>query len=302
MKIRTLKYCCKQGAINLFKNRLMTFAAIGTISACLFVIGVFYAVVSNVEYMLDEVENDIGIALFFEEGTEEARILELKTKIEQRSEVHGVTYVSPEEAWEQFKEDAFEGKEDLLIPFEEENPLMDSASLLVFMEDIRKQDQLVKYINTIDEVRYVREAEEVTSFMQDFNDLIKYASIILIIILVLISVFLISNSIRVAITLRKNEISIMRYIGAKDSLIKGPFLIEGALIGIAGTILPLLLIFIFYDNVIGNLNNKFPILQDYLVFLSVNEIFSRLIPLSIAIGIVIGLVGSRLTIHKHLKV
>lgn len=302
MKIRTLKYCCKQGAINLFKNRLMTFAAIGTISACLFVIGVFYAVVSNVEYMLDEVENDIGIALFFEEGTEESRILELKTMIEQRREVHGVTYVSPEDAWEQFKEDAFEGKEELLIPFEEENPLMDSASLLVFMEDIKKQEQLVNYINTIDEVRYVREAEEVTSFMQDFNDLIKYASIILIIILVLISVFLISNSIRVAITLRKNEISIMRYIGAKDSLIKGPFLIEGALIGIAGTILPLLLIFIFYDNVIGNLNNKFPILQDYLVFLSVNQIFSRLIPLSIAIGIVIGLVGSRLTIHKHLKV
>jgi cell division transport system permease protein len=281
----------------------MTFAAIGTISACLFVIGIFYTVVSNVEYMLDKVEKEIGVAVFFNDNVSEEKILEIQKLVENRDDVHRTTYISPEEAWDKFKKENFKGKEDLLITFEDDNPLKDSSSIQVFIKNIKYQDGLVDYLESMKEVRYVRKPEEkLTSVMQNFNELVKYSSVVLIIILILISVFLISNSIRLAITLRKNEISIMKYIGAKDSLIRGPFLIEGVLIGISGTIVPLSIIYIFYDNVIAKLNTQFPILDDYLAFLNVNEVFSKLIPLSIAIGIVIGLVGSRLTIHKHLQV
>lgn len=302
MKIKTLGYCFEQGIINLLKNRLMSIASIGTISACILIIGIFYSIVSNVDYMINKAQNNIGVAVFFNEDILEEQILELKSTIEKREEVYSITYITADEAWEGFKEEYFKGREQLLTGFEEVNPLKDSASLQVFLSDISKQAELVSYIEGLSGVRYVRQDQEVTNVIKSISDLIKYSSIVLIVILIIISVFLISNTVRLAIELRKREINIMKYVGATDGFIRGPFITEGIVIGLIGSIIPLGLIFYFYGDIITNIVHKFIILDSYLTFMPINDIFIRLAPLSIVIGIGIGVVGSMLTIHKHLKV
>ncbi|MDA3845518.1 MAG: permease-like cell division protein FtsX [Vallitaleaceae bacterium] len=223
MSIRTFFYAFKEGVINLFKNRLMTFASIGTISACLLVVSIFYIVSSNVDYMVEAVQNNIGIAVFFDDGISEENILELKAIIEERPEVYKSTYISAEEAWQTFKGDYFSGREELLSGFENENPLENSASLQIFMADMTRQGELVTYINSLEGIRHIREDRQITDIIKTVSDMIQYISIVLIAVLLLISVFLISNTVRIGIEVRKKEINIMKFIGATDTFIRGPF-------------------------------------------------------------------------------
>lgn len=301
MKISTLTYCTKQGIISLFRNRLMSVASITTIAACLFIIGVFYTVGTNIEFMMSSIENKIGVAVFFKEGTTELTILEIKKEIETKPYVNSVSYISAAQAWEKFKGEYFKGKENLLTGFEGDNPLNDSASLQIFIKEPKMQEQLVSEVEALTQVRYVRQAKEVTNIIQGINSLVTYGSFVLITILLIISVFLISNTVRLAISIRKKEIKIMRYIGAKNSLIKAPFLIEGILIGLFGSLPPLMIIHHFYSVIISDLNERFVILKDYLVFLPVGEVFKILTPVSLVVGILIGLIGSQLTVNKFLK-
>ncbi len=303
MRLRTYGYCLENGLLSLFKNRLMAFASIGTISACLFVIGLFYTVVVNVQYTLDELENNIGIAVFFKQGISTEEINVLKQKIVGREEVESLTYISPDEAWEMAKKDLFEGKEDLLVGIKDgDNPLKDSASFQIYIKDINMQKQLTRYIESLDGVRHVRQAEEVAEVVQGFNSFIQYICIILIIVLILISVFLISNTIRIAVESRKKEIGIMKYIGATDGFVRGPFIVEGLLIGIIGCVLPLLIIYYSYDLVIERIYADFAILENLILFMNVGQVIQKLIPLCLIIGVGIGFIGSSMTLHKHLKV
>lgn len=302
MKIKTFGYCVEQGVINLYKNRLMSLASIGTISACILIIGIFYSIIANIDFMVNKFQDNIGVAVFFEENITQSQIDTMKKSIEQREEVLSVTFISAEEAWESFKADYFKGREQLLAGFEEENPLQHSASFQVFLADINKQAELVTYIESLQGVSHIREDREVTNFIKSFSDLIKYASITLVAILIMISVFLISNTVRLTIEIRKREINIMKYVGATDGFIRGPFIIEGAVIGLVGALIPLGIIFYFYTDTISKIMQKFIILDDYLMFMPVGAIFVRLVPVSLFIGAGIGVVGSMLTIHKHLRV
>lgn len=292
MRISTFGYCMEQGIINIFKNRLMSLAAIGTISACMIVIGIFYTIVSNVDYMMNSMQKNVGVAVFFNEDTSEQQILDVKTQIEGRNEVYIVNYISADEAWDSFKESYFKNREDLLDGFDKENPLKDSASLQVFLSDISKQGDLVNYIQDLPGVRYIREDRQVTEIFQNVSNLIKYVSVALVAILIIISVFLISNTVRLAIELRKVEIKIMKFVGATDAFIRGPFIIEGAIIGFLGALAPLIIIYAFYYDVISRVGSKFSLLNDYLIFMPISQIYSKLLPISLIIAIGIGVVGS----------
>lgn len=302
MKISTIFYLLKEGFANLFRNRLLSVAAITTISACIFVISIFYVVGANIEYMLDAVEQNMGITVFFEFDTQQERIDEIRQLFEARSEVHSVEYISPEEAWNTFKNNYFEGKEDQLSGFEGDNPLKDSASLVIYFEDLDTQQDLAAYAESIPDVRYIRQSEQVVSVMQSVSQLVSYSSLILIVILVIISVFLISNVVRLGISTRSKEIVIMKYIGAKDSFVKGPFFTEGVLIGVIGTVIPLVIIYFFYNDVTVALVNQFAILKSYLVFVDLRILYTKLIPITAGVGIGIGLLGSWFTVGRFLKV
>jgi len=302
MSIRTILYSLTQGVSNLFKNRLMTIASISTIMASLFVISIFYTMVVNLNYILDEFEHNIGIAVYFNKDVSENEILTLKNQLEAREEVYKVTYISEKKAWETFSKDYFKGREELLAGFEGDNPLRGAASLQVLFSDISKQSFLVDLLEKEDIVRHVKEAAKVTEIVQNVNQLITYVSAALVIILGVISLFIIANTIRLAISLREREITIMRYIGAKTSLIRGPFIVEGVIIGLIGGLIPVIAIYYMYDNIVLNLTTQFYLLRDFLVFIPVEQLMSQLFPVSLLVGALLGYLGSRMTVGRYLKV
>lgn len=146
------------------------------------------------------------------------------------------------------------------------------------MKDISLQDDLVTYIESIDGVRKVNRSDQVADMLSGFNRLISYVSVAIIGLLLAVSVFLISNTVATGIAVRKEEIAIMRLIGAKNSFIKAPFLIEGVIIGLVGAALPLAVLYYLYHKIVLYVAAEFNMLTSVMKFLPVNELFSTLLP------------------------
>lgn len=301
-RISVFLYSLKQGIKNIYRNRLFSLASVGTIMACLLLFGVFYFVLSNFQYMIKSVESSVGITVFFDEGTSTERIQAIGDEIEKRSEVDRINYISADEAWEKFQADAFDGGQEYKDIFMEENPLEDSSSYEIYLRDIDSQKSLVSYVQAIDGVRQVNSSETVANGLSSFNSLVGYISAAIIIILLAVSIFLISTTVTMGITVRRDEIRIMKLIGATDFFIRAPFIVEGMIIGLIGALLPLGFLYTMYERVISFLMNKFQGISGNLVFLDSGVIFAVLTPILIAMGVGIGFVGSFLTVRKHIRV
>lgn len=300
MRISTFFYTFKQGVINIFRNKWYSLASVATIGACLVMFGIFYSIVMNFQYMVRGAQENVAVTVFFEEGTSDERIKEIGSLIEKRAEVSNLRFISDEEAWDSFKVD-YLGEYVDGFP-EDDNPLEGMSNYEVYLSDVSMQQSLVTYLESIDDVREVRKSEITANTLTDVNSLISLVSIGIIVILLAVSVFLISNTVTIGISVRKEEISIMKYIGATDFFVRSPFVIEGILIGLAGSALPLVLLYFIYNSAIGFLKDKFSLLSNMLQFLPVDEIFSTLIPVSVIIGVGIGFFGSFITVRKHIRV
>ncbi|MBR1670732.1 MAG: permease-like cell division protein FtsX [Butyrivibrio sp.] len=298
MRSSSFFYTIGQGFKNLGRNKWYTLASIATITACLFLFGLFYAIIANFQNVVKTAEEGVSITVFFNEGTSEDQILVVKSDLEKRPEVREIVYVSADEAWEGFKEEYLGEYADGFT----ENPLAESANLQIYLSDVSMQQALVTYIESVDVVREVNRSEVTATTLSGLNLLIAYVSAGIIIILLLVSVFLISNTVTMGISVRKDEINIMKYIGATDFFVRAPFVVEGILIGLIGSIIPLVIIYFVYIHVITYVASRFTMLSSLLAFLPVEEIYSKLIPISLIIGIGIGFFGSFITVRKHLHV
>lgn len=300
--ISTLFYSIKQGLKNIYRNRMFSLASVGTMTACIFMFGIFYFILSNFQYMIQNAETNVGITIFFEEGTDASRIEKIGQEIEGRPEVERITYTSAEEAWDKFSGDLFSDNGELEESFGEDNPLKDSQSYEINLKDVSKQGEFVKYLEKIPEIRKINSSDTTAKTLSSFNILVGYVSGAIIIILVAVAVFLISTTVTMGIAVRKDEIAIMRLVGATDFFIRAPFIVEGLAIGLIGTILPLVILYAVYNKVIAYVAVKFSVLSGLLTFLDVNYVFGTLVPAAFLIGIGIGFLGSFVTVHKHLKV
>ena len=300
MRINTLFYTIRQGFRNIFRNKLFTLASIATISSCLFLFGLFYAIITNFQSVVKNAEQNIGISVLFDEDLEnrDRRIEEIGQLISRRPEVASIHYVSADEAWEGFKTDYLREYSDGFT----ENPLEGSESYQIYLSDVSMQSALVTYIESISGVRKVNHSEITATTLTGVNALIAYVSVGIIIILLAVSIFLISNTVTIGISVRKEEINIMKYIGATDFFVRSPFVIEGMLIGLIGAAIPLGLIYVLYNIVMEYILDRFAVLTKLLSFLTVQEIFNVLVPISLGIGVGIGFLGSIVTVRKHLRV
>ena len=299
MRFSTLIYTIKQGIVNIFRNKWYSLASMATISACLFMFGIFYSLVANFQYIVKEAQDGVAVTVFFEEGISDERIAEIGSLIEKRAEVSHVNFVSADAAWESFKDDYLGEYAD---GFGDDNPLPNSANYEVYLNDVSMQDSLVTYVESLDGVRRVNRSEVTANTLSGMNKLIGYASAGIISILLAVSIFLISNTVTIGISVRKEEINIMKYIGATDFFVRAPFVIEGILIGLAGSVLPLAIIYVIYNNVIAYVSTRFSMLSQLLKFLTVDQVFQVLMPISLIIGIGIGFFGSFSTVRKHIRV
>ena len=243
MRFNTIGYCFKQGFKNIWRNKLFSLASMATMAACIFMFGIFFCMVQNFQHFVREAEEGVAVTVLFDEGTTEDEILEIGQGLTKRDGVSEVVYVSADEAWKSYQEKYFEGNPEVAEAFVDDNPLANSSNLEIYMKDISKQDDLVTYIESLDKVRKVNRSDSVASMLTDFNRLVSYVSVAIIGLLLAVAIFLINNTVAIGISVRREEIGIMRLIGAKNSFIKAPFLIEGIVIGLVGAIFPLILLY-----------------------------------------------------------
>lgn len=300
MKISTLFYTLRQGVRSIFRNKWFSLASIATISACLFLFGIFYAIVMNFQHIVKTAEEGVCVTVFFQEDASDARIAEIGDLIKLRPEVSRVDFVSADEAWEFYKE-KYLNNGNFADGFPT-NPLENYENYEVYLSDVSMQDALVGWLESIPEVRRVRNDSILASALSGANLLIAYVSAGIIIILFAVSVFLISNTVTIGISVRQEEITIMKYIGATDFFVRAPFVIEGMLIGAIGAGIPLCAIYVLYNKAVAYTASSFTALSSILNFLTVDEVFSVMTPVALGIGIGIGFLGSFTTVRKHLRV
>ena len=301
MRPSTIWFTLKQGIVNIKRNWMFSLASILTMAACIFLVGVFYSIVNNVDNIAHKVEQEVPITVFFNEGTTQEQIEQISAMISQRPEVEKVEFTSADQAWEDFKEEYFQGS-DAAEGFRDDNPLVNSANLAVYMNQIEMQGELVSYIQGLDQVREVEQSEEAANTLGSFNRLVSYASLVIIVLLIVISVFLISNTVSVGIAVRKEEIGIMKYIGATDGFVRAPFVLEGMILGLIGAAIPLTALYFLYNTAVEYVLTRFNVLTGVVEFIPVMNIYRILVPISVALGIGIGLIGSFWTTRKHLRV
>ena len=280
---------------------MFSLASIITMAACIFLFGIFFSIVNNVNNIAHKVEQEVPITVFFEEGTTNKQIKAIGKKIKARPEVEKIEYQSADEAWEEYKEQYFQGSE-AADGFKDDNPLANSANYRVYMNDITKQSELVSYIQELKHVRKVNQSEEAAKTLGNINKLVSYISIAVIGILLVISIFLISNTVSMGISVRKEEIGIMKYIGATDAFVRLPFLLEGIILGVIGAAIPLVCLFFLYNSAVEFVLTKFNVLTGIVDFIPIWQIYEGLIPMGLGLGVGIGLLGSFFTTRKHLRV
>ena len=302
MKINTFFYSIKQGLKNIFRNKMFSLASIATMAACIFMFGLFYIIIANFTSTVHTIEKGVSVTVFFDKGLSEDEIQNIGDEISKRVEVGKIEYVSADEAWKDFQGVYFKGRESLAQGFAGDNPLANSAHYQIYLNDVSMQNSLVTYLQSIDGVRDVKESAKVANTLTDFNKLLGYVSGGIIIILLCVAVFLISNTVTVGISVRKEEIAIMKLIGATDYLVRAPFIVEGMAIGLIGAAIPLILLYFMYQKIIVYIADKFNFIGSMIDFVSVHTVFNTLIPVAVILGVGIGFLGSRLTIRKHLKV
>ena len=301
MRPSTIWYTLKQGIKNIKRNFMFSLASIITMAACIFLVGVFYSLVTNVDNIAHKVEQEVPITVFFDEGTTDEQMQEVGNLIQARPEVERVEFESGDQAWQNFKDKYFQGS-DAADGFKDDNPLVNSSNYQVYLNQIEKQTELVNYIQGLDHVREVNQSEQAANTLGSFNKLVSYASIIIIAILLLISVFLISNTVSVGISVRKEEIGIMKYIGATDAFVRAPFVLEGMVLGVIGAAIPLVALYFLYNTAVEFILTKFNVLTGVVDFIPVWQIYQVLLPIGLLLGIGIGFIGSIWTTRKHLRV
>lgn len=302
MRFSTFFYTIKQGLKSIWRNKMFSLASIATMTACIFLFGLFFIIVVNFQSMVKEAESGVAVTVLFDEGIAEERIEEIGDLIRARVEVSRIEYTSPEEAWESFKDVYFNGNEAVAESFANDNPLANSASYSIYMNDISMQKTLVTYLNSVEGIRQVNQSETVANTLSDFNTLIGYISAGIILILLGVAIFLISNTIMVGISVRKEEIAIMKLIGATDYIVRAPFVVEGVVIGLIGAAIPLGILYVLYGEIVVYIGENFSFIGSMMQFLSVEEVFKTLLPIGMILGVGIGYLGSHITTRKHLRV
>ena len=317
MRISTFGYVGKQGVKNIWRNKMFSLASIATMSACIFLFGLFFSILVNFQYIIKSAEEGVAITVFFNDDATEEQKKEIGEQLESRDDVSEVKYVSADDAWAEFQKEYFGDNPELAEGFKDDNPLAGSDNYEVYMKTVKgdnkdliakskslsaTQQALVKFAQSLDGVRQVNKSDVVANTLSSVNMLVAYVSIAIIAILLGVSIFLISNTVTTGITVRKEEIAIMKYIGAKDFVVRSPFVIEGLIIGLFGAVIPLALLYFLYDKAVVYIMEKFSILKNIITFLPVGNVYIYLLPIGLAMGIGIGFLGSYFTVRKHLRV
>lgn len=294
----------KQGLVNICRNVWFSLASTAIISACIFLFCVFFSVITNIEYMVRTAETTMGITVFFDESLSEDEIKSIGDRIESEKAgiIKEMKFVSAEDAWDSFKTEYFGENEALAEGFADDNPLAGSSSYEIFLNNITDQDEMVSYLESLTGVRKVNYSNSAATGLASFNKILGLLFGAIIIMLLAVAVFLISNTISVAAEFRKNENRIMRLIGATNFMIRAPFVVEGTILGLVGAAIPLGIMFFIYQETVSYVLNRFEILSGIIQFLPLGTFYPLMAAISLALGGGLGFLVSFFTIRRELRV
>lgn len=299
MKIRTLKYIFNDGVKNVYKNRLMSLASISTIMASLLIFGIFYLMIINVKYNVMNLNEQPEMQVFCNPELDDIGVRLVHNTLTRNDNIAEVTMVTKEQAFEKVKEmldddaDLLEGMDNSFLP----------VSFIIKLDDIENSDEIVKELSRINGVDKVTYPQKTIEFISKFTRWIQAISILLTTVLLVVSVFIISNTIKLTVFARRKEISIMKYIGATNWFIRWPFIIEGILIGFIGAVVSFLVSGYFYNEIETKFTSELAQLgTDIITLLKFNEVSLPMILLYLLLGCTVGAFGSMISIRKYLKV
>ncbi len=299
--IRILGRSIKDAVNSVFRNISLSLASISCIAITLIVVAISMILSYNVDNMTKLIEEDFTVVSFVDNSVSEDKIKVIEDKIKIIENVDSYRYKSKEEVLEEAKasDDVF--KSIISGWSKEENPLQ--AAFLIKVKDIKEINKTGEKIKEIEGISLVRYGENVIQNMLKTFDIVENVLIVIVVSLVVVTAFLISNTIKLTIFSRKKEIEIMRVVGASNINIKTPFVIEGIIISILGSIVPILMTIYGY-NYLYNYSNG-DVFGSYLKFLKLvkPEPFIYLVSLLLLIiGIVVGAFGSSRAVRKYLKI
>ena len=290
-------YLLGEGFRNVFKNKKSTIASLVIMCATMFIFGLFFAVGQNVNHITKTIEEQQGMEVFiYDEATEEQRT-ELKNKIRSIPYVNTIEEKSKEQALEEMKK-MFKDKKFLWATYDgENNPF--KASFVVTLTDLTKAEEVKTEI--ADSTEVVSNIEVRTDTI---NALIKIADGINIIttVILIILVFIITNTIKLTVHARRKEISIMKYVGATNSFIRWPFMVEGMLIGLISVLISLLILSVIYNAVIAQIQQSLINGMINIPLLTFQELFKTLLTVYLVLGLGVGALGSAISMKKYLEV
>ncbi|SEQ24647.1 permease-like cell division protein FtsX [Piscibacillus halophilus] len=298
MKLSTARRHIIEGSRNIIRNSWMTVASVGAVTTTLILVGIFLALILNLNQVAENIEQDVQMSVYVELGAGEEEVEELESNLNELSNVRSIEYSSKEEELNKLIEDMGESGDEWGMMFEDSNPLNDvfiiKASDANYYKSLSNQ---VKEMDYVDDVDY---SQATVERLLTFNKYARYIGLGFITALLFTAIFLISNTIRMTIIARQNEIGIMKLVGAKNSFIRWPFFIEGMLMGVIGSIIPIALVlagyYYLYDNVDGR--NLLPFVE----LLPFNPFAWQLSLLLLGLGVFIGIWGSVMSVRKFLKV
>ncbi|WP_100374019.1 permease-like cell division protein FtsX [Bacillus sp. FJAT-45037] len=297
MKFRTLGRHVKEGTKNLGRNGWMTFASISAVTVMLFVVGAFLLLILNANHFASSVEDDVEVRVYIERTSSPEQQEELREQIETTPHVESVTFLSKEDGLDQL----IESLDDVGGAFEsirEENPLNDA--FVVRASSPQLTETVAMTIEEMPNVEAINYGKDFVERLFAFTDLARTIGIVLIVGMMFTAMFLIANTIKITIIARKREIQIMKLVGATNSFIRWPFFVEGMLLGIIGSLTPILILGFGYVYVYSTFG-----LQFEMIFFSLIPPFPyvwQIAALLIGIGAFIGVWGSVMSVRKFLKV
>lgn len=302
MKYNVVGYFIGEGIRNIFKNKKSAISAITVMLLCMIMFGAFFALGQNINHIMNTVEEAQGMQVYFKLGTKDERMEQIGEQIKQIDGVNKVEFVSKEDGFNEMKESwkdnasALEGISSDRLP----------DSYRVTLSKLELNEQIQEQIKTIvgDDLHSdgITSSNKVITTIMKIGNGVRIFTLALLLILILFAVVIISNTIKLTVHARRKEISIMKYVGATNNFIRGPFIVEGVLIGIIAALIAILVVGLMYNSIISNIGQSEIVKELEITFVTFSDMFRLLIMVNLILGIGIGVIGSSISMRKYLEV
>ena len=299
MKYNILGYLVGEGFGNVFKNKKSTAASLMIMCATMIIFGIFLILTENINHFVAEVESAQGIQVFIVNEATQEQIEEVGEKIRALDGVSTTEYVSKEDALNQMKK-RFGERQDLLAGYEEKNIL--PSSYIVTLTDLNRSQEIQGKISAFENIKKITSKDETVTTLINLANAIKIGTGVILILLVIISTFIIANTIKLTVHARRKEISIMKYVGATNSFIRWPFIVEGIILGIISGAISLLIVGGVYNAIIQKILDSTVMIAMNLTLVSFADMFALIGAVYFLLGTGIGVLGSSISMRKYLKV